>query len=284
MREQLLMRLRQVEGMRSRNRVVETGFRLLERDSRIAGGVLGGGLAYRLFFWSLALAVLAFGALGFAVPADVGSTAQNVSLGESVAATMSKAAEQSQGGRWWLLVTGIWLVIWFAWTLLRALRLVHSRAWQVPSGRVLPRPANLLTLISVPIVFVLVSALTGWVANVMGPLSGVAAFLVGIGVFTVLITLGFSWLPSQPVPLRAHLPGAILLAVSIQVLGAAGEFLVAEELASAEALYGALGLAGTMLFVLFLVGRATVWACEINAVSWEVWHPQPAAGNESAPG
>ena len=62
--------------MRSRNRVVETGYRMLERDARIAGGVLGGGLAYRLFFWTLALSVLVFGGLGFTAAGDAQSAAE----------------------------------------------------------------------------------------------------------------------------------------------------------------------------------------------------------------
>ena len=36
----------------------------------------------------------------------------------------------------------------------------------------------------------------------------------------------------------------------------------------------ALIMVGTLLFVLYLVGRTTVWACELNAVSWDVWHPE----------
>ena len=260
-----------VEDMRPRSRIVETGFRMLERDRHIAGGVLGGGLAYRLFFWTLALAVLAFGALGFAPPEQVDSTAQETSLGASVAAVMAASAEQAQAGRWWLLVIGIVLVMWFAWTLLRALRLVTASAWQVRSAGRLPRPANVLTLISVPLVFILVSALTGWLSSMFGPLSGAAAALVGVALFTGLITLGFAWLPSRPVPLRAHLPGAIVLAVGVQLLGMVGEFFLAEQLASAEQLYGVLGLAATLLFVLYLIGRVTVWSCELNAVAWEVW-------------
>lgn len=272
MRQRIAQWRQRVEDMRPRSRIVETGFRMLERDSRIAGGVLGGGLAYRLFFWSLGLAVLAFGALGFAPPDQVDSAAQGASLGASVASVMSTAAEQAQAGRWWLLLTGIALVMWFAWMLLRALRLVTASAWQVRSVGRLPRPANLLTLISVPLVFILVSALTGWIANVLGPLSGAAAALVGTALFAGLIVLGFAWLPSKPVPLRAHVPGAITLALGIQLLGMVGEFFVAEELTNAEQLYGVLGLAATLLFVLYLIGRITVWSCELNAVAWEVWH------------
>ena len=102
--------------------------------------------------------------------------------------------------------------------------------------------------------------------------SGAAAALVGTALFAGLIVLGFAWLPSKPVPLRAHVPGAITLALGIQLLGMVGEFFVAEELTNAEQLYGVLGLAATLLFVLYLIGRITVWSCELNAVAWEVWH------------
>ena len=263
--------------MRSRNRVVETGYRLLERDARIAGGVLGGGLAYRLFFWTLALSVLVFGGLGFTAAADAQSAAESASLGSNFASIIGNAAAQSQSSRWWLLATGIVLVIWFAFMLLRALRLVQASAWQVPSGRAIPRPVNLLSVIAVPAVFVLVSALTGVTANLLGPFSGVVAFLLGIVIIAMLVMLGMSWLPSRPAPVYAHLPGAIVLAVVIQGLGAVGEFFIANQLASSEALYGILGLAGTMLFVLYVIGRTTVWACELNAITWDVWFSDSAA-------
>ena len=42
------------------------------------------------------------------------------------------------------------------------------------------------------------------------------------------------------------------------------------KLASPSALYGALGLAASLLFYLFLIGRGVVWAAELNAVVWEV--------------
>jgi uncharacterized BrkB/YihY/UPF0761 family membrane protein len=263
--------------MRSRNRVVETGFRVLERDARIAGGVLGGGLAYRLFFWTLALSVLLFGGLGFTSAGDAESAANSASLGSNFATTIGNAAAQSQASRWWLLLTGIVLVIWFAFMLLRALRLVQASAWQVPSGHGFPRPTNVLTVIAVPAVFVLVSALTGVAANLLGPFSGVVAFLLGIAIVTGLVMLGMSWLPSKPAPVYAHLPGAIVLAIVIQTLGAVGEFFIANQLASSEALYGVLGLAGTLLFVLYMIGRTTVWACELNAITWDVWFNGGAA-------
>src|SRR4051812_34151176 len=61
--------LERLEGERPGHASVEVGFQFLVRDRQIAGGVLGGGLAYRLFFWILSLAVLASAGLGLAAHA-----------------------------------------------------------------------------------------------------------------------------------------------------------------------------------------------------------------------
>jgi hypothetical protein len=88
-------------------------FRWLARDKEIAGGVLGGGLAYRFFFWVLAIAVLAAGGLGFAAQsgAAVDSTAGEVGVTDSMAAIVATAAEQSGSHRWWLVIVGAWLTL-----------------------------------------------------------------------------------------------------------------------------------------------------------------------------
>jgi hypothetical protein len=252
--------------------LVEIGVRALERDVRAAGGVLGGGLAYRLFFWILALAVLTAGGLGFAAgEIDVADRARDVSLNERLARTIADAAQQSQSGRWWLLAVGLGLVAWFAWSLLRALRLVHAAAWGVAPGRTLPHPVSLLGILSVPVVLVAVSVLTGLLRALLGPLSGIGAFAVGSVAIVILVALGASRLPTPPgVPWTAHLPGAAAFVVALQGISLFGELYLAEKLASSEALYGVLGLAATMLFALYLLSRGLVWAFMVNAVTWEV--------------
>ena len=44
---------------------MDVGFRLADRDKRVAAGVLAGGVAYRLFFWFLSFSLLVKGTLGF---------------------------------------------------------------------------------------------------------------------------------------------------------------------------------------------------------------------------
>ncbi len=253
--------------------MVEIGFRTVERDSRAAGGVLGGGLAYRLFFWILALAVLSAGLLGFASAqdADVDRRARDLSMNAELARTIADAAGQAVNGRWWLVVTGIALVVWFAWSLLRALRLVQAAAWEVPPGRTFPHPVSLLGMLSVPLVLLGLSALTGLLRELFGPLSGIAAFVAGSAVLVLLLALAANHLPvPDGVGWTAHLPGAIAFVVALQGISLFGQLSLAGRLAEQEALYGALGLAATMLFALSLVSRGLVWAVMLNAVTWQV--------------
>jgi hypothetical protein len=264
-------RMARVRGARDDNRWVEVALRVVERDNRAAGGVLGGGLAYRMFFWTLALTVLAAGGLGFASSRTVEGRSRDLSVNEEVARTIADAAQQSATGRWWLLATGIGLVVWFAWSLLRALRLVHATAWGVPAGSAFPRPVRLLGILAVPVALIGVSAVTGLVRALLGPFSGIGAFVAGSALVVVLMALGTSRLPTPPgVPWTAHLPGALAFVVVLQGITLFAHLYLADKLASSEALYGALGLAATLLFALYLLARGLVWAFQLNAVVWAV--------------
>ena len=50
---------------RTSHRSVDAGFLAADRNKRVAAGVLAGGVAYRFFFWMLAISLLGNGALGF---------------------------------------------------------------------------------------------------------------------------------------------------------------------------------------------------------------------------
>jgi hypothetical protein len=92
-----------LERSRPERLSIEAGFRWIARDKEIAGGVLGGGLAYRFFFWVLALTVVSAGGLGFASSSgeDVEAVAGDVGLSTSLATSIATAAKQSETGRWW---------------------------------------------------------------------------------------------------------------------------------------------------------------------------------------
>jgi uncharacterized BrkB/YihY/UPF0761 family membrane protein len=264
----------QLESMRPSHPPVEIGFRMIEHDIRIAGGVLGGGLAYRLFFFVLALAVLGAGGLGFGASSgeDVESAAEDVGLTHAVSSSVADAAEQAQSGRWWLLLTGIVLVAWTSRGLFRALRLVHAAAWRtaVPRSNVVRGTGAVVVVTGAAVVFLLA---VGRVRAELGLLMG---FLITVAITVAFVGL-WVWvsasLPSGNVPWTAFVPGAVLLTVGFQLLNIATAIFLADRLASSSELYGALGVAATALFYLYLLGRLVVWAAELNAVVWWYSHP-----------
>jgi uncharacterized BrkB/YihY/UPF0761 family membrane protein len=263
----------QLEQQRPRHASIEVGFRWLVRDKEIAGGVLGGGLAYRFFFWILALSVLSASGLGFLSRAgdDVTADAKDVGLTQSLANTIAKAAEQSESARWWLLLTGAFLFLWFSFGLLRALRLVHAAAWRVPLPPLRNGPKALAVVLIAPVVIALVTGASGWVrANAARPVGALVTLFAGL-----LLGAAWLWLSSRlpaerGVPWTAFLPGAVVFAVGIEALHIFTVYYLQTKLSNASELYGVLGLATTALFYLFLIGRGVIWAAELNAVVWDV--------------
>jgi uncharacterized BrkB/YihY/UPF0761 family membrane protein len=264
----------QLESMRPDHPPIEIGFRMIEHDIRIAGGVLGGGLAYRLFFFVLGLAVLVAGGLGFGARSgeNVESAAEDVGLTHAVSNSVADAAEQAQSGRWWLLLTGIFLVAWTSRGLFRALRLVHAAAWRttVPPSSIVRGTGAVVAVTGAAVVFLVA---VGRVRAEFGLLMG---FLITVAITAAFVGL-WVWvsasLPSGNVPLTAFIPGAVLLTVGFQLLNIATALFIADRLASSSALYGALGIAATALFYLYLLGRLVVWGAELNAVVWWYSHP-----------
>lgn len=233
--------------------------------------MLGGGLAYRFFFWILALAVLLAGGLGFASAsgADIEGDSQEAGLTRSLASSVATAAEQSENGRWWLVLTGVVLVLWSSYGLLRALHLVHAAAWRITPPRLRNVPKAVGFMLAVALALLAATAAAGWMrANTADPLGLVAT--LGIGAVFGAVWLRISMrLPSPDVPWTAFLPGAFVFGIGLEALHVFTAYFLQEKLANASELYGAIGLATTALFYLFLVGRGVVWAAELNAIVWE---------------
>jgi hypothetical protein len=251
----------QLESMRPRHSSVEIGFRMIERDIRIAGGVLGGGLAYRLFFYALALAVLVAGGLGFGASSgeNVESAAEDIGLTDAVSASVADAAARAESGRWWLLLTGIALVLWSSRGLFRALRLVHAVAWRtsIPRSNVVRGAAAVIAVTAAAFAFL---GLIGRARAEFGLLTGFIATVAITAAFVGLWVWVSASLPSGDVPWTAFIPGAILLTIGFQLLNI-----------------------GTALFYLYLVGRLVVWAAELNAVTWWFSHPEDARAPGTGP-
>jgi len=262
----------QLEGQRSLHATVDVGFRWLLRDKDIAGGVLGGGLAYRFFFWILALSVLIAGGLGFASAsgADIVGDARNAGIAKSLASTIATASEESENGRWWLLVTGLFLFAWFSFGLLRALRLVSAAAWRVPLPPLRNAPGAVAVVAVSPAVILAFTTLAGFIReHSVRPLGALATLLVGALFGGVWLWVSMKLPAARGATWTAFIPGAILFAVGVEALHLFTVYYLETKLENANELYGVLGLATTALFYFFLIGRGVVWSAELNAIVWE---------------
>ncbi|MBV9285034.1 MAG: YihY/virulence factor BrkB family protein, partial [Acidimicrobiia bacterium] len=89
-----------------------------------------------------------------------------------------------------------------------------------------------------------------------------ASVPVNIGLFVV----GFRVLTGPRVPLRDHVPGAVVAGAAWSGLQALGGYLVAHQLRHASQVYGFFGVVLGLVSWIFLVAQITIYAAEVNAV------------------
>jgi uncharacterized BrkB/YihY/UPF0761 family membrane protein len=245
-------------------------FDMVDRDGEVAGGIMAGALAYRLFIWLLPLALVVVAGLGIAADASERSpqeTAGSLGLRGLVSSSVASAAGGS--GRWYALGVGIPLLVYATRSVLRALigahRLVWGHARTAVSKATFGGSVRLLALLlCLPAVSALASAARAWSAG-PGVLVTVAMLVPYAGVW-VLITLR---LPHRDAHWTALIPGALLFAGGFEAIHVVAAYLLAPYAIAKQGTYGALGLAAAILLALFVLSRLMIAAAVVNATLWE---------------
>ncbi len=280
--EELEQRARQeFERAQEQHVSVRLAVEAFEKDRARAGGLLAGGLAYRVFLWQIPLALFLVSAFGLVTqladeqPSDL---ARRVGMTAALAGSIAKAVSVSESGRWWLLILGAVLTVWAGRGVYRGVRLVSELAWDARG-----RPASSLKASLLVTGFgLLVIGLQLFLPNVTESLAvpGILRFVLGL-VLASAISLGVLWLlPKDDASWTALVPGAILFGVSMRALGLAAATYFAYRLDHSSDLYGALGIAIVMMLFLFLVARVFVAAQFLNATLYR--RRQRSAGVEQA--
>jgi uncharacterized BrkB/YihY/UPF0761 family membrane protein len=100
----------------------------------------------------------------------------------------------------------------------------------------------------------------------------------GLGVLGTLLTvvpyagiwlLATDGLPHREAPLTALIPGALLFGLGLEVLHVLTAYFLVPYALAKQGTYGALGVAATLLFGLYLISRLVVAAAVVNATLWE---------------
>jgi membrane protein len=251
-----------------------------DRDRRRFGGMLAGGLAFKLFLWLLPYALLVVAIVGYAASyadKEPEEMAKSAGLSSALVTMVAKGVESSGRGRVFLLFLGAWLTLWSGRGLVRALGVIQTAAWDLPvrSARGSWRGSALL-LVFLTVLFS-TQFLEGFLyAGALG--TDLLASLLMIAITGAIWLLGWSYLPRPDgVPWTALIPGSLLLGVSMRVIAIATTVYFAPRLARADDLYGSIGIATVFLAWLFIVARLVVAATFLNASRWFAAHPPSAA-------
>jgi uncharacterized BrkB/YihY/UPF0761 family membrane protein len=239
----------------------------VQHDQRHGGGLLAGALAFRLFGALLPLALLIAVILGYATTVDRSApkeAGEALGLGPTLLDSVGESAKLSAGTRWSVLLFAVVALLWSATSAARSIRAVHSLAWEGRVGRVRrPLPAALLMLAAIG-AFGLVIAAAGKARAELG-LAGLLVSLAALVAFAA-IWLALSWLlPHGDVDWKALVPGALLVAVGVQVIHLGTVLFIAGRIERSSETYGSLGVAFTLLFWLFVVSRVIVASAMLNA-------------------
>jgi uncharacterized BrkB/YihY/UPF0761 family membrane protein len=254
------------ERAREQHASVRIAVEAFESDRARAGGLLAGGLAYRVFLWQIPLALFLVSAFGLVTqlaeehPSDL---ARRAGMTAALAGTISRAVSASDSARWWLLIFGAFLTLSAARGVYRGVRLVSELAW---GARGRPRSSVNASLV-VTGFGLLTVALQLFLPKVTESLGvpAVLHFILGLALASAL-SLWMLWLlPRDDAPWTALLPGAVLFGVGLRALGLAAATYFAFRLEHSGDLYGALGIAIVMLLYLFLVARVFVAAQFLNS-------------------
>jgi len=267
-----------VVAARKRIPVLDAVFQVGEHDREVAGGLLAGAIAFRLFLWLVPFALVAVTVLG-ALVADA-----DMSLGElarrfGVVGVMAKyvgdASAQSNTTLVIVLVLSLYALFIASRSALRALRLAHLLAWEMPIVRFVRSTGTALWFALGAMALIGAGGLVNsWRVAHPGP--GLL-LLLALMVVDGAAWLAASWYLPHPrdVPLRGLVPGAVLFAAGLEALRLVTVLWYAARIEHSSELYGGLGAAVALLAWLYLLGRLAISSAVVNASLWRRSHPAP---------
>jgi uncharacterized BrkB/YihY/UPF0761 family membrane protein len=159
-------------------------------------------------------------------------------------------------------------LLWAGLGIVRGLEATFDTVWQVRGRGMRVKLFGLLWLTGAGLILVGSIALTALLSH-LPPFFGVLSLLLALVVNFALWLWTFKTLTNRPLPLSAHVSGAVVGAIGLLVLSAVGAYYVPRAVASASALYGTLGVVLALLAWFLLLGRLVVYAATINVIRWE---------------
>lgn len=255
---------------RGRRGWVDAIFELVDRDGEVAGGIIAGAVAYRLFIWLLPAGLVFVGGLGVIADALSDSpkgTAARVGVGGIVSGSLQSASKSHSA--WYALIVGVPILLYATRSVLRVLIGTHRLAWgDVRDARPKPTFLDAAKLLGVLVVYFVLAGLASW-ARAQSHAAGLVATIAVIVGFTGLWLWTSTRLPHGEAGWMDLVPGAMAVGIGVGIVQVLAAYLLAPYALQKQGTYGALGLAAALLLGLWVLGRLLLGGAELNATLWE---------------
>jgi membrane protein len=249
-----------------------------KREREVGGGLLAGGVAFRIFLWLVPFGLVIAAILSFWSehdPDGLESAARDFGIGAAAAHAGAQALQVGDRSAVLVLLFGLVLLAWFTISAVRALVLAYAIAWELEPPRI-RRPHRVIIVFNMLfLVGMLGSVGEQWLEAEIGSLAILGA-LVSLAMTTAIALFAMWLLPHRATDARELLPGALLVAAGHLIVQIVVIFHFAPRLGRSEETYGAFGTAATMLVWLYVIGRLVTGAAFLNATLWKRRHTEIA--------
>jgi uncharacterized BrkB/YihY/UPF0761 family membrane protein len=255
------------EEERRRRSGVRIGWNAWLADRNRGGGLLAGGLAYRVFLWELPAALFVVGVFSLAStysdknPADL---ARSSGLGAAMVGMVAQAVSLSDASRWGITLIGLSGILWAGKGAGKALELISEIAWQ---RRAKKRFTVTKSTLGFNVIAFGLAAAIAWyppfldrpfVAHVLWWSVVTLSFAaVIVGIMALLPHGGRSWV--------WVVPGAVFFAITSRIVSIGATIYLSGRIDRTNDVYGGLGVAVVALLWLYLGARFFVWGQFLSA-------------------
>ncbi len=259
-----------LQTRRQRSGFVDAGFRVQDLDSHVGGGILAGAIAFRMFLFLVPFVYVVFTVFGLAARAaheDPSHLAKTVGVTGLLASAVVNTQERSVWTQLVVVVGAIFALLITARSFTKCLYIVHWLVWHEP--RVKPTGVRpMFVVIGLALVMTVLGIALNDVRAAWG-IAGAAAVILVITAMSFAVWWWVSWrLPHPATPATALIPGAVFMAVGVDVLHLLTTYYIGHLVARKTETYGAVGIALAVLFWVYVLGRFIVGSAGLNATLW----------------
>ncbi|HZM39541.1 MAG TPA: YihY/virulence factor BrkB family protein [Acidimicrobiales bacterium] len=252
------------------------------RVGDVGGGPLSSSIALAGFLSLFPLLLVGIAVVGFVASGQTDfpdRVIESLGLTGRAAEDVLNVIDKAEQSRRAASVIGFLGLLWGGLGIVGTLEQALDATWQVKGRGMMTKLVGLAWLVGAGALFLLSLSLGPVAHELPGP-AVVPTVVLGLGLDIVLFLWMFRTLTHVPLPWSAHLPGAIVGGVGLELLKLLGTIYVPRAVASASALYGSLGTVFAILAWLALAGRLVLYAAAYNVIRWEAEHGTVTVGIE----